>query len=757
MNFKLTTLASACLILTACGGGSGGGSSTPAQKTGQLIDSTVQGAAVYVNNKKIATTDKDGKFTYPENATVTFKVGNVTLGSVNAPDIVTPADLATDIQGITNIAQLLQSLDSDQNPANGIVIPETIAAKLKTKVDLSKPKTALTAIEQDLKASNIKFVPATNAMSHLTQTIGRLQKATTPEHVKSAVNSLVGFWQSDCIVDGKTSHKSVIRLEKVNGSTLKNTKEIMRRYNTNDCSGQGGDKTTVRNIVHNVIGVAKSDGKAHINLITKEANAADTLETVVYKNNAFSASGNQFSLTNKFAVTDGKTTTPVKQPTTPVVATDLEQAKGLIDTARVFVGDAKAVQTSYENVADIITDKQSKALDSAMAFSGDLFDYMVENNKTRLTTSEINALSGKGNFTNQEFSASTGTTVSKNSEGEVILNGTVSITPITVQYGGYYDGVKRQWVNDIKRTKGVATTSTFTNVKIKSLQTKASTGTSANIYTYAIPQIKIGTGTEAMTLTAATDGLQFNATFNKSVSLDGNSSLDKIHATGAIVTKARLSLKELKLEANKNTIALKNLTAEAMDFDLKLKDGKGTQVQSLPTKLTIEGQLINASPKTDISIKLNAAVDTSSITTALNAVKDSNGDTSVEEITGKYVKGTVMLTVKGSVTKSSNVVIPLDFTANLSRTGTEKVTLDKLTATVNGRTITMTGESNSVNDKRNNTLKFAQNKASVSVNLSDNQSFESAPIVVNGKTQGTLYKSSNGFQAKFIDNSIITF
>lgn len=110
------------LVLTGCGGGSGGGvpsaPATPAL-TGYLVDAPVQGAS-YSCGASTGTTGVDGSFLHDPTATCTFKIGNVSLGTVNtvpSDGLVTPYELAgvsrTDAVNANAIAiaQFLQSLD----------------------------------------------------------------------------------------------------------------------------------------------------------------------------------------------------------------------------------------------------------------------------------------------------------------------------------------------------------------------------------------------------------------------------------------------------------------------------------------------------------------------------------------------------------------------------------------------------------------------------------------------------------------------
>jgi len=120
----------AALALSACGGG--GGSDTPTAavgaQTGVFVDSAVEGLSYETSSGVKGTTDAQGHFKYNEGDTVTFKIGGVTLGSGKATGTVTPAGIAggEDSNKFTNLLVLLQSLDTDGDPSNGITLPASL-------------------------------------------------------------------------------------------------------------------------------------------------------------------------------------------------------------------------------------------------------------------------------------------------------------------------------------------------------------------------------------------------------------------------------------------------------------------------------------------------------------------------------------------------------------------------------------------------------------------------------------------------------
>lgn len=191
----LITLA-ALFFLSACGGGGGGGTSAGGTSTASgssasavedgapdvsvqtayLSDSRVSGVA-YASSGKSGTTSTDGAFSYIGGEKVTFSIGSVVLGSitsVNSDTLVTPQDLAgvlrddTDSAAVILIAQFLQTLDSDDDPNNGISIAGATASKFTTALDLSKGSVSAATLNTLVKDKTGKeLVSAASAIAHL--------------------------------------------------------------------------------------------------------------------------------------------------------------------------------------------------------------------------------------------------------------------------------------------------------------------------------------------------------------------------------------------------------------------------------------------------------------------------------------------------------------------------------------------------------------------------------------------------------------
>lgn len=168
---RVTLIAALAALVAACGGGGDGGTtasalspspSTPsapsaATVTGRFVDSPVSNLAYACGTGADATsgvTLDQGQFDYVPPAsgaaapTCTFSVGGVVLGSATAAPLLTPFSLVAGSSPddnppnptVVNLARFLQSIDSDGNAANGILIPhETNVALAGKSLDFSAP------------------------------------------------------------------------------------------------------------------------------------------------------------------------------------------------------------------------------------------------------------------------------------------------------------------------------------------------------------------------------------------------------------------------------------------------------------------------------------------------------------------------------------------------------------------------------------------------------------------------------------------
>lgn len=159
----IVALALILLLLAGCGGGSGDSNNdggTPSSDTsvpqpqtnvlqGVFVDSPVAGLS-YETASQSGVTGADGSFFYESGEWVTFFLGGQRLGDVRGQSMVTPLDLMgpysriTD-NDVTNLSRLLQTLDQDGNPENGILLDgQVVLIAEKYPFDFTLTPTAFT-------------------------------------------------------------------------------------------------------------------------------------------------------------------------------------------------------------------------------------------------------------------------------------------------------------------------------------------------------------------------------------------------------------------------------------------------------------------------------------------------------------------------------------------------------------------------------------------------------------------------------------
>ncbi|MFQ2752556.1 hypothetical protein ACK3YM_17230 [Aeromonas caviae] len=186
-------MAVACVLsgvmLTACGGGgddngggsnggnNGGGTDTGSKPlhTAVFLDSVV-GGLDYRCNDYTGVTNAKGEFLFDDGDTCEFALGNQRLGAATLKagnSLVTPYTLAgDDKEKAIRIAALLQTLDSDSNPENGITLDKVQVAQLGI-VELGSDDAFNTSLVEALKTAGLTkaVVSLAAAKAHLSATL----------------------------------------------------------------------------------------------------------------------------------------------------------------------------------------------------------------------------------------------------------------------------------------------------------------------------------------------------------------------------------------------------------------------------------------------------------------------------------------------------------------------------------------------------------------------------------------------------------
>jgi hypothetical protein len=183
MKIGTSIAVASVLMLAGCGGG--GGNDLPyipppeappeaaVAYNGKFVDGAVAGVS-FVCGTVSGITDINGIFgTCPAESTVTFSIGDLILGSSSATgdgiffvtDIVGVSRDAIDNEDVLKIAVLLQSLDTDGDPSNGIDVPAEAAALLPagdiTERSIEEVEDGTAAVVAELKVIYPEMVVVT--------------------------------------------------------------------------------------------------------------------------------------------------------------------------------------------------------------------------------------------------------------------------------------------------------------------------------------------------------------------------------------------------------------------------------------------------------------------------------------------------------------------------------------------------------------------------------------------------------------------
>jgi len=177
----------AALLVTACGGGSSGGSdntvstNTPTNAggvlSGRFVDSAVAGLQ-YETASQSGLTGADGSFNYRAGESITFSIGDISLPTVPAANIMTPLNVFSTNEiadpRVINFATLLQTLDTDGDPENGIVLSGAASANAAgLNVDFSSAQfeDQVVNLVANSGSVNTSLVNSIEALDHLQETL----------------------------------------------------------------------------------------------------------------------------------------------------------------------------------------------------------------------------------------------------------------------------------------------------------------------------------------------------------------------------------------------------------------------------------------------------------------------------------------------------------------------------------------------------------------------------------------------------------
>ncbi len=204
MNFVLSKsaiIAPVFLVIVGCGGASDDGdpaASGDTSFTGALIDSPVSGVS-YATDTLSGLTSSSGQFEYKAGETVTFSIGDIVLGSNKGQVTITPLDLlntnTVNDDAVVNMLRLLQTLDDDGMPSEGIEITSTTRNNaLGVTIDFNQ---TITSFENDTSVTGLTQAPLVEAAGAISHFEGSLSAI-------GYVNGVVGAWSMDGVGGNET-------------------------------------------------------------------------------------------------------------------------------------------------------------------------------------------------------------------------------------------------------------------------------------------------------------------------------------------------------------------------------------------------------------------------------------------------------------------------------------------------------------------------------------------------------------------------
>jgi len=175
-----TSLSAILLLLDGCGNGGNTPTATVHKVHNAYIsDSRIKGIT-YTCNSLYGITDQDGKFQYSADCSnVNFSIGGIILGNISVSDlsensVIYPSDiLGLDYNNTSNpklqvMLQLLQSLDADQNPYNGLDIN---SSALDSETLNFENNVSQSDVEQVLTNIGKVIMPIDYAVAHYEDTL----------------------------------------------------------------------------------------------------------------------------------------------------------------------------------------------------------------------------------------------------------------------------------------------------------------------------------------------------------------------------------------------------------------------------------------------------------------------------------------------------------------------------------------------------------------------------------------------------------
>lgn len=208
------------LLLLSCGGGGSGGSpgskDTENTQQGVFLDAVVEGIS-YTSGSISGTTDANGTFNYQPGQSITFKIGDIVIGTATGAPIITPTSFVSDTDPngyhiVINTIRFLMTLDSDGDPDNGIQISEAVrSAAVGQKVDFSVSAAVFDSDSKLINALSVMIagsrplVDEKVASEHFRKTFNEIKSNIAGDYSGTFSGDNNGTWSITVDKDGNIS------------------------------------------------------------------------------------------------------------------------------------------------------------------------------------------------------------------------------------------------------------------------------------------------------------------------------------------------------------------------------------------------------------------------------------------------------------------------------------------------------------------------------------------------------------------------
>ncbi len=205
-NKHLIILTALCAV--GCSGGTGSGdsvSNTSTPNTGVFLDSKVEGLE-YSTKTLNGTTNANGEFRYNDGETVTFSIGDVNLPAAPGHSVLTPfdnQDVTVNDDYAINVLSMLQTLDSDGDPTNGIKLdPITGNMNINFNQGIDAFVTDAAVVAFVAANANSALVPAADAINHFATTLKNISDSYTLDITNRSASSVITESYCDAAIKG---------------------------------------------------------------------------------------------------------------------------------------------------------------------------------------------------------------------------------------------------------------------------------------------------------------------------------------------------------------------------------------------------------------------------------------------------------------------------------------------------------------------------------------------------------------------------